>query len=431
VAWNGVDGRLSRVEVTSTGLTARGLAGAVSANAVHCAVPIDAGGRTDLAVASANGATAEVLVGGGDGDWGRRIAIGDLGPWAVGDVDGDLVDDLIAAVDGPALKVFWGGEHQLAHGPASGQRTPAVGIVAGDFTGDGRASVFVKDDRGNVGVAPSSQDGRFASPEFTSVEEASADFVGLWLPTLFGGGASTAPVAADLGGAEPGVDLLWTTWDPTPPASGRIAFALVRDGPNHAFLVASPAVDWNLCDIGPGLSPGELFAFCYDWATREASAWRSALSADTVPSFNPWDPVGTVALVGSTAPVTIRAAGVVGGVAYAFVGDNVGRSNLVQVDDKGAIATQEVATLRWDERAIPADLDGQPGVDVLLRAVGLRSLIDGGAGAFIPGPDSTRVPGAKVAPIRLAPAAPHDLLVGDPGSTSVLLLRNNGFGRFE
>ena len=139
---------------------------------VGCAAFPDLNGDhvPDLVAASATTGRAAVYWGDGDGGFGRRRHFGGVSPWAVADVDGDGLDDVIGVTPLPGLAVLWGGSHQLALEREARLSLPIADITAGDFDipQTGRISALTIDQAGKVELHPISADGAVGDPVLMS-----------------------------------------------------------------------------------------------------------------------------------------------------------------------------------------------------------------------------------------------------------------------
>ena len=213
LAWNGT-GRLSVTQIDAgfvTSTTRLDAAGFPIASAV-CA-DLNGDGIPDVALAGASAGVAEVLVGDGDGGFGRRARFAIGGASAIGDVDGDGIADVVTATGAPGLRALFGGDHQLATGPET-QVAVAVDLVAlGDLSGSHGAgwtgdAVF-QSPLGAQFLAPSRGDGTFGPMDPLPVYTGAASDAAV----------PDALVVAELGGTAPGRDVLGWHVVPTPPWS--------------------------------------------------------------------------------------------------------------------------------------------------------------------------------------------------------------------
>lgn len=164
----------------------------------------DGDGTPDLLAVGAS-THAYLLLGDGDGRFGRRPRVRGITAWApAGDLDGDGLADVVVATVDRQLVLLLGGADQLAWGPSAPIDSPALALAVGDFMGS--PSVVYLDRSGRayratIGAGPS-----FGPPQSLS----------LWL-TQTPVGARLG--VADLGGTAAGPDL-WlpqeTLFDPIP-----------------------------------------------------------------------------------------------------------------------------------------------------------------------------------------------------------------------
>jgi hypothetical protein len=213
LAWNGT-GRLSVTQIDAgfvTSTTRLDAAGFPISSAV-CA-DLNGDGIPDVALAGASAGVAEVLVGDGDGGFGRRARFAIGGASAIGDVDGDGIADVVTATGAPGLRALFGGDHQLATGPET-QVAVAVDLVAlGDLSGSHGAgwtgdAVF-QSPLGAQFLAPGRGDGTFGPMDPLPVYTGAASDAAV----------PDALVVAELGGTAPGRDVLGWHVVPTPPWS--------------------------------------------------------------------------------------------------------------------------------------------------------------------------------------------------------------------
>jgi hypothetical protein len=128
-------------------------------------------GKLDLAVAAQEGLS--VLLGNGDGTFqaAQNYAIGALRGLATADFNGDGFLDLAvwqAGTPGTVQILLGQGDGTFQAGPSytAGSARTSVGLVAGDFNGDGIPDLAVTDsDAGSVSVLLGKGDGTFTGPQ--------------------------------------------------------------------------------------------------------------------------------------------------------------------------------------------------------------------------------------------------------------------------
>ncbi|MBI5508658.1 MAG: VCBS repeat-containing protein [Deltaproteobacteria bacterium] len=239
VAWNGMDGTLTRFGWNTTTSAFESLQPALPKldMSVDCITTgdFDNDGLPDLAVTSIANDSSEVLLGDGDGGLARRPRLPSDGPlMTTTDVDGDGLDDIVARSGQGGVAVLFGGDHLLAAVPEVSTSERIEGLAAADFDGDSAGHVDLIAQRESGGLIYLEGDGSGAfAPEV--------------LLTQPGGGLDTGYLAtlsvAELGGAAPGPDLVSRQ-----AYSGYRAVATVRSGVTEARRVYTSSLA-GACDL--------------------------------------------------------------------------------------------------------------------------------------------------------------------------------------
>jgi hypothetical protein len=361
VGWTGLDGNVYAWDVPAGALPGEPRVAAVLPFPVgSAALPdVNGDGIADLVGAPVAGPTADILLGDGVG-FGGRVHFGGFELASFADVDGDGLDDVVAATASPGLRVHFGGDHELAWGPETSIPSGAAAIVVGRF-GAG-AGVVWQDALGAVRIASLAADGTMGAPVTLTVANAASmrplppDMAPTW-----------AAHGADLGTASPGEDIWWRTND----AAGERWNGLLLDGPAHATYVwAESPGTW--CHFGVAGSPAggdtAVAAACLDdggdGSTR-VSAWRAPVDAA---GPGAWTLVGATEWLPDTNGRRVQWEGGAGGVA-AF---------LAQTSD---VSTGETAL-----RLVLVPGGGAPTIELLPpSATGLPTSLSSGAWADVTG----------------------------------------------
>lgn len=212
--------------------------------AVFCvALPdVNADGVPDLMASGSGSNRAVVLLGDGDGGYGRRphYLVGQVAVSA--DVDGDGADDIVYKSDAFTLQTLFGGNHQLAKGPQT-VFDSSFNFAFQPLYGSARRDLLLL-----TGTAPSMArslgDGSWAPAE--PIHDASGP-----RSSEFG------IMAAELGGAAPGVDFIEVQSD------FSTLIPLIRSDPANPSLV-TPLDPIPMPRPG-GCSPGGLYQTVDDY----------------------------------------------------------------------------------------------------------------------------------------------------------------------
>ncbi len=421
---------------TASTVTAGEDLGATVANIQCVAYPdIDGDATPDLAIVTRL-AEGEVLLGEGDGSFGKKPHApthGVFNPLVV-DVDNDGISDIVALTSQQALQVLWGSGRELALGPRSSfPHVPnqsvyvkeATALTAGSFSSSGNVDLAVAVEH-DIVLALGNGAGAF-SPSVLAVSE----------------GNGTLSVSedilrtAELAGAAPGLDLLAYQ------DYGSAPKLIVRDSPTHAVAYPIPFVPnssypclFEPFDVNDN-GVDDLVAVCVTGGTFLQAHTALVTSDAGGVTFGAWVPLGDPI---SHAGQSAGSFGVIGHTAasvYLFAGREMGppRGQIVTVTP-GAATPVVASALDFQPAfgAALADVTGDGRLDLVtsdqanasssaavhvLRGEAdntFTELIDGG---------STRlplaIPGTVLGPYRSTLDGPTDVFLYRRGHVMTLL----------
>jgi hypothetical protein len=429
-AWDMYSNEITAVSIDPSGNASvfDPLPGPLAEGLQHVSFPdVNGDGVPDLFAAGITD-TSYLLLGDGDGRFGRRARVPGLGSGAVLDVDGDGLDDLVAGAngDGNALVVLFGGEHQLARGPVTPTVESVGQLTVGDL-GAGYPEVVYQGRTGTFYRARIFPDGTFGTQQAIAITNAP------FVPFLNGLKITQLGGTADRD--------LWASYATAPNPSAAVVFF---DTPTSArlFITGLSAPGCKFAPVGSGdaTSPADLVSLCTSgndlvlrrttftgsgygtWST--INTWTGAAGSAAFVTYGGRDRYGNAYLVGAPGGVPSR---------------NVLVVTVAPPGSRGGTLTWSQATL-GQASALPGgagmliDVTGDGAADLVLTGAGRGQVFPGtdlgGVLSFAPGATFTApASGNMQSAARLAPGVGRDLLVklGD----YYLVVRSSGPGTFE
>jgi hypothetical protein len=416
LTWSTSDGALhgARVALNGSSVDYAPLDGPLP-NAIGCAIPVATRQDPDLLVANPLGGAVDLILGDLDGGFGRRPHFDAKGALAIADFDGDGVEDVVVATGKPTLAMAAGGGHQLAVGAETAIPQAVQTMAAGDFFGDGRASLLYRawtsgsaDVLGPPFLAHGRGDGTFDPPLAVSVVDRRTS-----LPRA---STAEAPRTVNLGGDQ-GPDV-WSS------------DVLLRIGPSVALLLDQPYPGGaeGECLIEPiegsaGGAPAGAVATCVPtggWGTAATVWYAPMIGAGAGRTFGAWQQIDGRPMTDATViPVGSQGARAV----FAVADPSNGRISAVAID-----TTTPTPSVSWSPLGVSAsgpfllaNVTGGPEADLVFRIGGVVQVAEGTSGGFKPPVATSAVAGTSaasgsgtVAPLyaaRLSDGVYDDLLV--------------------
>jgi hypothetical protein len=420
-AWDGIDGLLVSF---APDFTPRPQPPDPNA-AVACAAAPDANGDgiPDLLTTNPFLKQNKLLWGEGDGRYGVRSHFKIGIPANSADVDGDGVEDMLMGTPAPAVRVAWGGAHQIAYGPETVLPFPAQSLVPGRFHGPGSpVDLLIQSSEFSLYLADGAPDGTFGVPQ------------------LLREGADPAPQVdlfdvADLGGAAKGPDLLifyrspapaFEAWvresdlDPTqvqrfslPPLTGYpecdfVAVDLDGDGLTDVAVACRPSGTHDLRFlISRASRPGGVLQF---------SAWVPAAASVTGATSVEWQAVGADVRRAVFAVTAISAASTTAAYSIGLGGGGAPAAVRSAVASRAAFGSYALDTM-----------DGDAVKDLLFLENRRLQLFHGdGTGGFV-APRLFSAPQGRVFTLNLT-GGQSDAIVLLDSEEEVVVLQNDGQG---
>lgn len=317
-AWNGVDGVLRGFGLSGFGpgetpafTSAYDLATLPFTVDATCFVDVDGDASPDLVAAGDWAGSAEIVLANGTsstpaassvgGDFAPRAHTLGIGfPFAVADVDGDGLGDVVMS-ENQSLRVLWGGGGQLAWGEQVAY-TAANNLALADFTASGSPSVLYRTRTGDfVHVAYDAASGTFEAPVAVDAFEAGSSVPGVSVLV-------NMITPANLGTQAPGVDLIGVGREPIRDTATVHPMLVQRDAQQALRVVHVAAAEIPAdgagrvpvtCGVLPvGVGQPEIGALCGHRITNDMTAviaWRGTVTnpdadpgSGTPPALSSW-----------------------------------------------------------------------------------------------------------------------------------------------
>ncbi len=248
-----------------------------------CSVALDTDGdfTDDLVGYGDLQTTSAVLLGEGDGTFGRRPR---FGPFSFSaprllDIDGDGLTDLVAFT-GTGLASYFGGEHQLAFGSAVD--TPVADFIPGPFFSPGQQQILVANN--GLSLIPLAADGTFGAVQPVASDGGALQLGSLTLGPIVNGTPLVVGAATGLTGAMAAVQL-------TSPTTAHVALSVID---------ASPDTSPQFGEGQPIVVDNHVFVTAPD-TSNQTCTWLSDLTSDG--EFGAWRNLGCQGIVDAASPL--------------------------------------------------------------------------------------------------------------------------------